>query len=117
MTDTTILFVDNATFVGTNPADRLRAEGFRVHACPNSNEAMATLLSRNGVEHVADLRTAVHSFERQYIQRVLTLTNGSKVEAARKLGIGLSSLYRKIDELNIGRGTPAIAPTSQYKSL
>ena len=50
-----------------------------------------------------DLRHAVHEFERQHITRALAYTEGNKTEAARVLGIGLSSLYRKLDELGMVR--------------
>ena len=50
-----------------------------------------------------DLRAATRAFERQYIVRTLAHHDGNKAEAAKALGIGLSSLYRKIDELGIGK--------------
>ena len=43
---------------------------------------------------------AVRRFERQHIERILRQTPDKK-EAARRLGMGLSSLYRKISELEI----------------
>ena len=49
---------------------------------------------------VDDLTQAVKRFERRHLQRVLRQAPDKK-EAARRLGIGLSSLYRKIDELNV----------------
>ena len=49
---------------------------------------------------VDDLGEAVRRFERQHIERILRLTPDKK-EAARRLGMGLSSLYRKIAELGI----------------
>jgi DNA-binding NtrC family response regulator len=49
---------------------------------------------------VDDLGEAVKRFERQHIERVLRQTPDKK-EAARRLGMGLSSLYRKITELGI----------------
>ena len=52
---------------------------------------------------VDDLGEAVKRFERQHIERVLRQTPDKK-EAARRLGMGLSSLYRKIGEP--GSGTP-----------
>src|SRR5262249_27420080 len=45
-----------------------------------------------------DLRAALDHFERQHIRRVLDRAQGDKREAARRLGLGLSSLYRKLDE-------------------
>jgi DNA-binding NtrC family response regulator len=49
---------------------------------------------------VDDLGEAVRRFERQHIERILRVTPDKK-EAARRLGMGLSSLYRKIAELQI----------------
>jgi DNA-binding NtrC family response regulator len=45
-----------------------------------------------------DLRTAMREFERQHIERVLAICGGDKREASRRLGLGLSSLYRKLEE-------------------
>jgi DNA-binding NtrC family response regulator len=47
-----------------------------------------------------DLRAAVRDYERQHIQRVLSECE-DKREAARRLGLGLSSLYRKLEELGL----------------
>lgn len=47
-----------------------------------------------------DLREAVAHFEKQHILRILRETPDKK-EAARRLGVALSSLYRKIEELGI----------------
>lgn len=49
---------------------------------------------------VDDLGEAVRRFERQHLGRILQQTPDKK-EAARRLGLGLSSLYRKIGELGI----------------
>jgi DNA-binding NtrC family response regulator len=49
---------------------------------------------------VDDLRQAVDRFEKQHIERILRQTPDKK-EAARRLGVGLSSLYRRIAELGI----------------
>src|SRR5438270_754931 len=48
-----------------------------------------------------DLRAAVRDYERQHIQRVLSESGDDKREAARRLGLGLSSLYRKLEELGL----------------
>ncbi len=45
-----------------------------------------------------DLRAALAHAERRQIQRVLARCDGDKREAARRLGLGLSSLYRKLEE-------------------
>jgi DNA-binding NtrC family response regulator len=49
---------------------------------------------------VDDLGEAVKRFERQHLERILRQTPDKK-EAARRLGMGLSSLYRRIAELGI----------------
>jgi DNA-binding NtrC family response regulator len=49
---------------------------------------------------VDDLGEAVKRFERQHIERILRQTPDKK-EAARRLGMGLSSLYRRIGDLGI----------------
>ncbi len=43
------------------------------------------------------LRSAVSQFERDHILRVIEQCEGDKKAAAEKLGIGLSSLYRKLE--------------------
>jgi DNA-binding NtrC family response regulator len=50
---------------------------------------------------VEDLHEAVRRFEKQHVERILRRCP-DKREAARRLGIGLSSLYRRITELGIG---------------
>jgi transcriptional regulator with PAS, ATPase and Fis domain len=42
------------------------------------------------------------SAEKIHIQKVLNYTNGNKTEAAKLLNIGLTTLYRKIDEYKLG---------------
>jgi len=49
---------------------------------------------------VDELGEAVRRFEKQHLERILRQTPDKK-EAARRLGMGLSSLYRKIAELGI----------------
>ena len=48
-----------------------------------------------------ELKAAVRQFEKQHISAILRRVNNDKVKCAKILGIGLSSLYRKIDELEI----------------
>lgn len=50
---------------------------------------------------VDDLNTATTRFEKLHIERILRQT-ADKREAAKRLGIGLSSLYRKIEQYGIG---------------
>jgi DNA-binding NtrC family response regulator len=48
-----------------------------------------------------NLRDALRQFEKQHILRALDQTGQDRKEAARILDISLSSLYRKIEELEI----------------
>jgi len=47
------------------------------------------------------LKDAVRNFERQFIQQTLSACGQNKETAAKVLGVSLSSLYRKIEELQI----------------
>ncbi len=49
-----------------------------------------------------DLREALRSYEKAHIQAVLAKVDQDKKLAAEILGVSLSSLYRKIEELEIG---------------
>src|SRR5690606_36019668 len=44
---------------------------------------------------------ALHDVEKEHIQRVLHHTHNNKAEAARLLGIGIATLYRKIEEYKL----------------
>jgi two-component system response regulator PilR (NtrC family) len=60
------------------------------------------LVSATGELAASDvLRDVTRRFERQHIMAVLTQTQFDKKEAARRLGISLASLYRKIGEHSI----------------
>ncbi|MDR3635031.1 MAG: sigma-54 dependent transcriptional regulator [Isosphaeraceae bacterium] len=48
-----------------------------------------------------NLRAALRDYERRHIVRVLAECGDDKREAARRLGLGLSSLYRKLEELTL----------------
>jgi hypothetical protein len=48
-----------------------------------------------------DLKSAMRLYERNHLENVLERTENDKRKAADLLGISLSSLYRKIDELEI----------------
>jgi len=60
------------------------------------------------------LKDALRQFERQHIISSLRRYNYDKAETSRKLGIGVSSLYRKLDELGIpkdlGRTDEQVVP-------
>jgi DNA-binding NtrC family response regulator len=64
-----------------------------------------------------DLKSAVCAFEGECIRQALQSNNYDKVAAAQQLNIGLSSLYRKMDELGIStrpeREQAASAPEQQ----
>jgi DNA-binding NtrC family response regulator len=48
------------------------------------------------VEQKDDLKSAVRSYERRHIEQVLSETGGNREEAARRLGINPSTLYRRL---------------------
>ncbi len=48
-----------------------------------------------------NLQDSLKTYEKEQIYRVLNKYDWNKAEAAKALGMGLSSLYRKIDELEI----------------
>jgi DNA-binding NtrC family response regulator len=56
--------------------------------------------SESGNQTRDNLRAAVREYERHHLQRVLKDCDDDKREAARRLGLGLSSLYRKLEELD-----------------
>jgi len=51
-----------------------------------------------------DLRDALRAYEKIHIESVLRRTGNDKRAAAEKLGLSLSSLYRKVEELGIDLG-------------
>lgn len=46
---------------------------------------------------------SLDDMERLHIQKILQYTGGNKAEAARLLGIGIATLYRKLDQYGMGR--------------
>lgn len=48
-----------------------------------------------------NLRSALRAFEKRHIVKTLDRFGNNKIETARALGIGVSSLYRRLDELGI----------------
>ena len=48
-----------------------------------------------------DLRKAIRNFEKNHEHRVLRKYERDKPAAAKALGVGVSSLYRKIEELGL----------------
>ncbi len=49
------------------------------------------------------LGLSLAAVEKQHIQKILQYTNGNKTRAADYLGIGLTTLYRKLEEYHIAR--------------
>ncbi len=74
------------------------AEGRDIDAAdlPFAADAHAT-------DNSEDLKDALAQFERQHIIYSLRRHNYDKGETAKHLGIGVSSLYRKMDELSIAK--------------
>jgi len=56
-----------------------------------------------------NLRAAVRDFERAHITRVLGTLGHCKTSTAQALGIGVSSLYRKMEELDIAKSAEEAA--------
>ncbi|MCX6125508.1 MAG: sigma-54 dependent transcriptional regulator, partial [Proteobacteria bacterium] len=60
---------------------------------------------RKGLDSAQELDVAISSFSRRHILKVLETTLGDKKEAAKILGLSLSSLYRKMDDFAIPKKT------------
>jgi len=56
---------------------------------------------KNSQEYPESLKEATSMFEKEHILKILRKYNYDKEEAAKALNIGLSSLYRKMEELDI----------------
>ena len=79
------------------PMDDKREElAIRSPVAPATTDGI--LLVEREEENLTD---AMKIYERDHIIRILAKHKGSKTEAAKALGIGLSSMYRKIDDLGI----------------
>ena len=48
-----------------------------------------------------DLRAAIRAYEREHIRQVLQVAGGTREQAARRLGIDASTLYRRMKELEM----------------
>ena len=47
------------------------------------------------------MNSTLEEMEKRHIQRVLEFTGGNRQQAAKILGINLSTVYRKIEKLNL----------------
>ncbi|MGZ3928437.1 MAG: sigma-54-dependent transcriptional regulator [Mucilaginibacter sp.] len=77
----------------------------RVVIIANNNTLSADLLHFDFDNDIAEdtIKTLdLTDIESRYIRKALQQTSGNKTEAAKLLGIGLSTLYRKIDEYQLG---------------
>lgn len=74
---------------------------------PVRPEDLSFVISGNGAASQVpmDLRGATSEFEKRHIAKVLSRLDNNKASAAEMLGIGLSSLYRKMEELGIPKHT------------
>jgi DNA-binding NtrC family response regulator len=63
-----------------------------------------------------DLRESIRQFERQHIIYCLRRHRYDKAQAARQLGIGISSLYRKCEELDIPKNLEELDANGQAGS-
>src|SRR6202035_4347385 len=61
----------------------------------------AEIQNKNYLKQVGNLNFDLNSVEKIHIQRILNYTKGNKVEAAKLLNIGLTTLYRKIEEYSL----------------
>ena len=66
-----------------------------------SRDLPIDMLSADASSAAADDSFDLKSVERRHIVKVLRHTHGNKTETARLLKIGLTTLYRKIEEYGI----------------
>lgn len=74
-----------------------------VENLPDAFHSLGSAISGDLSHSPVNLDAALGSFTKRHIEKVLEAVNHDKKEAAKLLGLGLSSLYRKMDELNIVR--------------
>ncbi|MDZ7766278.1 MAG: sigma-54 dependent transcriptional regulator [Melioribacteraceae bacterium] len=82
-----VIFASNNVITVDNLAEHIKGET-TPHGYPDS------------------LKDAIRGFEREHILRVIKKFEYNKEEAAKALNIGLSSLYRKMEELDIPTKSP-----------
>ena len=91
--------IERAVILGVN-GDFLESEHLPQSLIP---PALATGNSKNQDSQEYNLDFVSSEFAKAHIEKVLTHVSQDRKEAAKLLGLGLSSLYRKMDELNIAR--------------
>jgi DNA-binding NtrC family response regulator len=68
---------------------------------PQANKSdISQLIPRSVDKQLIPLKEAVDDFEAEYIKRAIDTCGGNMAEAARKLGLERSHLYKKIKKLN-----------------
>jgi two-component system response regulator PilR (NtrC family) len=83
---------------------------------PISVEDLPFATLETGDDSSEDLKEALRQFERQHIIHSLRRHRYDKIETARHLGIGVSSLYRKMDELGVPKNLDEEGEPSQPKA-
>ncbi len=68
---------------------------------PDYMQKLGSSSSGEQLSASVSLKDATKNFERHYIEQTLQRHSNNKESAAHELGISLSSLYRKMEELNI----------------
>jgi DNA-binding NtrC family response regulator len=68
---------------------------------PDYMQKLGPNVSGDATSGSVSLKDATKNFERHYIEQTLQRHSNNKESAAHELGISLSSLYRKMEELNI----------------
>ncbi|HEY2774640.1 MAG TPA: sigma-54 dependent transcriptional regulator [Candidatus Binatia bacterium] len=76
-------------------------DGQWITAADLPGRAAAELAAPEGAAVGDDLKSATRFYERGHIASVLARSEGDKKRAAEMLGISLSSLYRKLEELEL----------------
>ncbi|MEK6480812.1 sigma-54 dependent transcriptional regulator [Catalinimonas sp. 4WD22] len=87
--------------VDTLPNEVLAASHREVQSPRNEVMQEENVYSNSTMESSED-NIDLKTVEQEHILRVLTMVNGNKSEAAKRLDIGLATLYRKLKEYNVG---------------
>ena len=66
---------------------------------PQITKAVQPALAEDGFQSSGTLREQMRKYEAALIYRTIEETGGDRRAAAQKLNIGLSSLYRKLEEI------------------
>lgn len=90
------------TMADQEPVEMMGSNPGWVPGCPSAMGQVAKIEAGPAAcPKPMSLRVATRHFEKRYIQDVLSIMEHNKLATAEVLGIGLSSLYRKLHELGI----------------